>query len=118
MSENKQRWSPPQMIWSALIAVVVWSALGFSWFGYGFNWMTEGNANQMTKAAVAEVFAEICVAQARSAPDAEVALKELSELSNYKQANFVEASGWATMPGSDSATSGVAALCANKLRQV
>lgn len=117
MTEKKQYWSPKQVIWSALIAVVVWTGLGFSWFGYGFNWMTTGNANQMTKAAVAEVFAEICVAQARSAPDAEVALKELAELSRYKQSNFVETSGWATMPGSDSATSGVAALCANKLRQ-
>jgi hypothetical protein len=117
MVENRQSWSPKQMVWSALIAVVVWSGLGFSWFGYGFNWMTAGNANQLVKAAVAENFAEICVAQARSAPGAEVALKELSELSNYKQANFVETSGWATMPGSDSATSGVAALCADKLRQ-
>lgn len=118
MSEKKQYWSPKQVVWSALVAVIVWTGLGFSWFGYGFNWMTQGNANQMVRVAVAENFAEICVAQALSAPGAEVALKELSELSSYKQANFVETSGWATMPGSDSATSGVAALCANKLRQV
>ena len=117
MSEKKQYWSPKQVIWSALIAVVVWTGLGFSWLGYGFNWMTEGNANQMTKAAVAEVFAEICVAQARSAPDAEVALKELAELPTYKQRDFVETARWATMPGSDSTTIGVAALCATKLRQ-
>lgn len=118
MTETKQRWSPKQMVWSALVAVVVWSGLGFSWFGYGFNWMTAGNANQLVKATVAENFAEICVAQARSATDAAVALKEFSELSNYKQANFVETSGWATMPGGESATSGVAKLCANKLREI
>lgn len=118
MAENKQRWSPRQMVWSALIAVVVWSGLGFSWFGYGFDWMTEGSARQLVKAAVAENFSEICVAQARSAPDAEVTLKEFSELSSYKQANFVETSGWAIMPGGDSATSGVASLCANKLREI
>ena len=118
MAENKQRWSPQQMAWSALVAVVVWSGLGFSWFGYGFNWMTTGNANQLINAAVAENFAEICVAQARSAPDAEVTLKEFSELSGYKQSSFVETSGWATMPGSDSTKSGVATLCANKLREI
>lgn len=40
MAENKRSWSPPQIVWSALIAIVVWTAVGFSWFGYGFNWTT------------------------------------------------------------------------------
>ncbi|MEJ2178181.1 MAG: hypothetical protein P8Y12_09605 [Gammaproteobacteria bacterium] len=117
MSQNKQTWSISQMVWSALIAVLVWTGFGFSWLGYGVNWVTEGQANQMVKVVVLENFAEICAAQARNAPDAQLALKELAELSSYKQTNFVEESGWATMPGSDSATSGVARLCADKLRQ-
>ncbi len=115
MTDKKRPWSPPQIIWSAVIATVVWSAVGFSWFGPGFDWTTQGGSLKMSSNAVTENLATICVAQARGAP--ETALKEFAELSNYKQSNFVDTSGWATMPGADSAASGVAALCATKLRQ-
>jgi len=117
MSDNKRPWSPPQIIWSAVIATVVWSAVGFSWFGPGFDWSTQGGAQKMSSDAVTENLATICVAQAHGAPNAEVTLKEFEELQAYKQSGFVETSGWATMPGGDSAESGVAALCATKLRQ-
>lgn len=117
MTDNKRPWSPPQLIWSAVIGIAVWSAIGFSWFGYGFGWRTQGGAQEMTTEAVVENLATICVAQARSAPDAEVALKEFSEISTWKQREFVETAGWAIMPGSESATNGVAALCATKLRE-
>ncbi|MDH3377265.1 MAG: hypothetical protein OEQ39_09920 [Gammaproteobacteria bacterium] len=116
MTNNKRSWSPPQIIWSAIIATVVWSAAGFNWFGPGFNWMTQGVAMKMSTNAVTENLATICVAQAHSALDAEATLKEFAGLSTYKQPTFVETSGWATMPGGDSATSGVAKLCATKLR--
>ena len=118
MAGNKRPWSPPQIIWSALIAIVIWSAVGFNWFGHGFDWSTPGGVKQMTAKAVMENLATICVAQAHGAPDAEVALKQFAELSTYKQREFIQKSGWATMPGSDSAQSGVAQLCATKLRQI
>lgn len=117
MADNKRPWSPPQMIWSALIAIVVWSALGFSWFGHGFDWMTQGGARQVTAKAVTESLATICVAQAHSAPDADAALKQFAELATWKQRDFIETARWATMPGSESAQNGVAELCATKLRQ-
>ena len=117
MADNKRPWSPPQIIWSALIAVVVWSAVGFSWFGHGFNWTTQGGAEQMKAKAVMESLATICVAQAHGAPDAEAALEEFAALSSWKQREFIEKARWATMPGSESAQSGVAELCATKLRQ-
>jgi hypothetical protein len=72
--DNKRRWSPPQIIWSALITIVVWTAVGFSWFGHGFDWSTPGSAKRMTAKAVTENLATICAAQARSAPDAEAAV--------------------------------------------
>ena len=118
MTDNKRSWSPPQIIWSAVIATVVWSAVGFSWFGHGFDWATKGGARKMTMEAVTENLATICVAQARGAPNADTSLKEFAELSSYKQSKFVDTSGWATMPGGDAATKGVAALCATKLREV
>lgn len=115
MADNKRPWSPPQMIWSALIAVVVWSAVGFSWFGYGFDWTTQLGASRMSTDAVVENLASICVAQAKSSPDADAALKQLAAMQNWKRRGFIEEAKWAVMPGSDSPQSGVADLCAEKL---
>jgi len=117
MTEVKRPWSPPQIIWSAILGIVVWSAVGFSWFGHGFDWKTQGGAKQVTANAVKEQLAAICAAQARDAPNAEVALKEFSALQSWKQREFIETARWATMPGSDKSQSGVAELCATKLRE-
>lgn len=115
MADNNRPWSPPQIIFSAIIAIGIWSAVGFSWFGHGFNWKTNARAEQMSANAVMESMATICAAQARSAPDAEAALKELAELSSWKRREFIETAQWATMPGSEAAQRGVAELCAIKL---
>ena len=106
------------MIWSAVLAIVVWTAIGFSWFGHGFNWSTQGGANRMTSMAVLDSLATICAAQAHSAPDSDSALKKLSGLSRWKQADYIESEKWATMPGSESPSNGVAEACAAKLRQI
>ena len=94
---------------------MIWSAIGFSWFGYGFDWMTQGGAYQKSNRAVAESLAAICVAQAHRAPDSAAALKRFSELSTWKQREFVETAKWAVMPGSDEAIYEVSELCAEKL---
>ncbi|MDH3280943.1 MAG: hypothetical protein OEQ18_07415 [Gammaproteobacteria bacterium] len=117
MAERKLPWSAPQIIWSALFAIVVWSAVGFSWFGVGFDWMTQGSAKQLSTKAVTESLATICVAQAQAAPDAESALQQFKDLQTWKQREFIETARWAIMPGSESSQSGVAELCATKLRQ-
>jgi len=117
MTENKRPWSPPQMIWSALIATVVWTAVGFSWFGHGFNWTTQGSATQMSETAVQHSLAMICVAQARISLDAEASIQELSGLSTWKQGEFVEKANWADIPGIEFDISKIAELCANKLSQ-
>ena len=112
---EKRHWSPPQIVWSALIAIVVWTAVGFSWFGYGFDWTTQVGASRMSNDAVVENLAAICVAQARKSPNAEAALEKLAAMQDWKRRGFIEEEQWATMPGSDSAQSGVADLCAEKL---
>lgn len=117
MTDNKRPWSPPQIIWSALIATVVWTAVGFSWFGPGFNWTTQGSATQMSETAVQNSLAMICVAQARRSPNAEASIQELSGLSTWKQGEFVEKAKWANIPGIESNTSRIAELCADKLSQ-
>ncbi len=115
MDVNKRPWSPPQMIGSAVIAVLIWSAIGFNWFGFGFNWSTNLGATRMSETAVLEQLADICAAQARKAPDSMVQLKTLQDLESWKRRDFVEGEAWATMPGGDSAQGGVADLCIVKL---
>jgi hypothetical protein len=115
MADSKRSWSPPQIIWSAIIGIAVWSAVGFSWFGYGFDWTTQVNARRMSTTDVVEHLATICVAQAHGSPGAEAALKKLAAVQNWKRREFIETAKWATMPGSESAQSGVADLCAAKL---
>lgn len=115
MTENKRPWSPPQIIWSAIVAILVWSGVGFSWFGTGFGWRTQAVAMESTATALKEQLATICVAQARNSLNAETALKTMSELQSWKRGEFVKDEKWANMPGSDSPESGVATLCATKL---
>jgi hypothetical protein len=115
MADNKRPWSPPQIIWSAIIGIAVWSAVGFSWFGHGFDWTTQVGAQRMSTNDVVEQLATICVAQARSSAGAEAALKEFATVDQWKRRQFIEKAQWAIMPGSESEQSGVADLCASKL---
>jgi hypothetical protein len=115
MMDKKRPWSPPQIIWSALIATVVWTAIGFNWFGHGFDWTTQSSARHMSATAVTENLATICAAQARSSPNAEESIKEMSGLSAWKRSEFVEKANWAIVPGMESAHRDVLELCATKL---
>jgi hypothetical protein len=115
MADSKRPWSPPQIIWSVVAGVVVWTAVGFSWFGTGFDWTTQGGARQMSTNEVVEQLATICVAQAHGSIGAEAALEEFAKVSNWQRRQFIEKAHWAVMPGSESEQSGVADLCATKL---
>ncbi len=116
MADNQRRWSPPQMTWSSILAVFVLIAVGFSWFGIpGFGWVTQGGADRMAQAAVTERLVPICVAQARRAPAGE--LEALAATGMWERRQFVEDKGWATMPGSSAAESGVASPCVEALLQ-
>jgi hypothetical protein len=115
MADEKRVWSPPQMVWSALLAIVAWSALGFSWFGHGFDWTTQTGAKRMTEAVLMDHLSGICVAQARAGAGATASLKNLGEVGQWDRREFVERKGWATMPGSESPVGGVADLCVSKL---
>ena len=101
MAEVKRLWSLPQIIWSALIAIVVWSAVGFSWFGYGFDWTTQVGASRMSTEVLVDNLASICVAQARSSSDADAWLAKLAALQNWKQREFIEEAQWASNQGVD-----------------
>ena len=114
MAVNNRAWSPPQIVWSALAGMLAMTAIGFSWFGFGFQWYTQAGVHRTASAALVEQLADICVAQARAGADA--ALKEFAALSKWQQPAFVESADWATMPGRQSPRSGVASACAERLR--
>ena len=117
MAVKQRPWSPPQIVWSALAGMLVMTAIGFSWFGFGFQWYTQAGVNRTASAALVEQLATICVAQAHAGDGADMALKEFAALSKWKQTAFVESAHWATMPGSESPAKGVASECAERLRQ-
>ena len=117
MANPVRAWSPPQIVWSALAGMLVLTALGFSWFGYGFDWKTQASVKRMASEAVVANLADICVAQAHGAANSAEVLKEFAALSKWKQHSYIEEARWATMPGSDAPLSGVAAACAVRLRQ-
>jgi hypothetical protein len=60
--------------------------------------------------------APICVDQFRQAQNASANLSELNKFSCARDRDvFIEKSGWATMPGSETANSAVATACAETL---
>jgi len=120
----RQRWeqfrpSKTMLFWSAAGAAVVAIVIGFSWGG----WVTGGTARDMAQDASEDTYAQlaaaVCVARFTAAPDAReqlVALKRIS--SSYRQRDFIEEGGWATMPGSESADRDATRLCVEELSKM
>lgn len=107
----KRPWSPPQMIWSAVIIAVGLPFLGFNSLG----WVTSSTAESMVKEAVIDRLVPICVAQAQMATPSD--LEAFKSETSWKQYRVVEDMGWATMPGSLSSERGIANRCTEALLQ-
>lgn len=116
-----QRWeqfrpSKTALFWSCVGSVVATIVVGFSLGG----WVTGGTAQDMVNKAADgarhELAAAICVDRFAAATDARAQLASLREItSSYRQRQFVEEGGWATMPGTTKAERQAAALCAEQL---
>ena len=77
--------------------------VGFNWGG----WVTGGTSQTMAAAAGNEarsaLASDICVEKFKAGPDAAARLVEFKAITDsYKKRQFVEAGGWATMPGQTS----------------
>lgn len=117
----QQRWSDLQpsktmLFWSCAGSVVVALVVGFTWGG----WVTGGTARDMAETSGEtsryELASVICVERFLAAPDAQVQLTALKAIgSSYRQRQFVEEGGWATMPSKDKAARRTAELCAKVL---
>lgn len=102
-------------VWSAIGGAILTMIIGFAFGG----WVTGGTArtrtNQVAGEAVIDHLAPICVVQFNQGQDKEEKLKALKETSSWSRDDYVEKGGWATMPGSETPVTGVAAQCAELL---
>jgi hypothetical protein len=114
----RQRWdglqpSKTMLVWSCVGSVAVALIVGFTWGG----WVTGGTARDMAQDAGDdsryELASVICVEKFLAAPDAQVQLTELKAIdSSYAQRQFIDAGGWATMPGQEKGARQTAEICA------
>ncbi len=86
--------------------------IGFGWGGWMLGSSAKTLADNTASSAVAAAIAPICVDQFQRSADAANNLTELKKTDSWQQAAYVEKGGWATMPGSKAADSGVPQACA------
>jgi hypothetical protein len=116
-----QRWEDYQpsktiLFWACVAAVVATIIVGFNWGG----WVTGGTSRTAATAAAdaarGDLASAICVERFKAAPDAAAKLVEFKAIADsYKKRQFVEAGGWATMPGQTKADQLGLQECTNAL---
>lgn len=88
------------LFWACVVTAVATIFAGFSWGG----WVTGGTSRAMAATAGeisrGELASSVCAERFRAGPDSAARLAELAAITdNYRKRQFVEAGGWATMPG-------------------
>ncbi|SON54547.1 hypothetical protein HDIA_1006 [Hartmannibacter diazotrophicus] len=96
--------SKAMLVWACVGSVIATMVVGFTWGG----WVTGGTSQKMAMSAGddarAELASVICMENFNAAPDSSAKLVEFKALTDsYKKRQFVEAGGWAVMPGQTSA---------------
>ena len=118
-----QRWRDYQptktiLFWACLASIVLSIFVGFTWGG----WVTAGTAQKAADAlardAVIQRLVPICVDQFNQDPDRVLKLDELSGLTSYKQTQYVQEQGWATITGIEKPDRKVADACTKLLLEM
>ncbi len=99
-------------VWGMVVGVIVLLIVIFSAGWVVTSGSAQEKAEEMAEKALIDHLAPICVLQFQQDPNKEERLKELKEKSSWERGDYVEKSGWATMPGSESPARGVADECA------
>jgi hypothetical protein len=100
-----RRWDDYQpfktiMFWACAAAVVATIFVGFSWGGWVTGGTSRAAAATAGDVARGDLASAICVERFKAAPDAAAKLVEFQAMADsYKKRQFLEAGGWATMPG-------------------
>jgi hypothetical protein len=114
MNVQQPTWFKPGL-WGAIIGAIGTMIIGFSWLGWTLGSSAERAAVQRTEIAVTSALTPICVQSFLRQTDAGKKITGLKDIDSWKQAEFVEKGGWATMPGSTAPAQGVASACAEAL---
>ncbi|TYC80107.1 hypothetical protein FMN63_02405 [Stappia sp. BW2] len=111
---NIPEWVKPAA-YGVVIGAIAVSIAGFSWGG----WVTGGTAAKMASTSshdkVIAALVPVCVGQSRSDDERTAKLAEIRETSAYQRRTVLMETGWATMPGSDSADRDLAQACLTAL---
>lgn len=113
-----RRWGDYQpsktlLFWACVAAVVATMIVGFTWGGWVTGRTSVDLATTAGSVARGELAADICVERFNAASDSAVRLAELKAIaSTAAKRQFVEAGGWATMPGQTSPDRRGAEACA------
>jgi hypothetical protein len=102
-------------IWGVILGALGSMIIGFSWLGWTLGSTAERVALQRSELAVTDVLTPICVQNFMKQSDAPKKLAGLQAVEAWKQSEFLEQGGWATMPGSTAPAQGVASACAQAL---
>jgi hypothetical protein len=101
--------------WGIVIGTIGIMIIGFSWLGWTLGSTSETLAQERVNAALVAAFTPICVEKFMTQPEATVKLTEFQKTSSWRQQEFVEKGGWATLPGSKEPNIKVAGACAGQL---
>ena len=105
----------PPFIWGLVIGAIGLLIVIF-WTGWVVTSSTaEEEGKKMAKEALLENLVPICVEQYLQDPNKVERFAELKEKSSYQRDDYVEESGWATMPGSAPTVRGLADKCARQI---
>lgn len=107
-----------RLLQGTAIGAIAAMIIGFNWGGWTLGSTAEKMAATGAKSAVVAVLAPICVEKFQGSTEVVANLQELKDKSSYQRTGYVEKGGWATFPGSDKASDGVAKACALMLSEL
>jgi hypothetical protein len=107
---NAPEWLKPALA-GAVVGGAIVAIAGFSWAG----WMTAGSADRMARTmsdeSIVAAFVPVCLELAANDPERTTKLASVQEVTGIRRRDALMATGWATMPGSDAPSRGLAAAC-------
>lgn len=104
------------LVWACAASVAATLIVGFAWGGWVTGKTADAQASAAGDIAHGELASLICVERFNAAPNSSAQLSKLESItSSYERRRFIEAGGWATMPGETSASRRGADGCADAL---
>jgi hypothetical protein len=104
--------------WGAAVGAILLLILAFSTGWVVTSSTAKQNAEELAEKAIDKQMAEVCAYQFKQTTNSQKKIKKLEEMEySWDRADYIKNHGWATMPGDDSVSSGVADNCAKILME-